>query len=125
MVWGSLGRNNDPVTKIIKANYDVVAEVIKAHPKCAFGYKLGDKIIFTGREIKGKVCLLALQPLSYNFSCMYQTEDAQLKFEKTHCDRAITACPNARTPVIFESKMIDKKTGKPVPLSKLRRPELP
>jgi len=107
LVWGSLGRNNDPVTKIIKANYDVVAEVIKAHPKCGLGYKLGDKIIFTGIEIKGTACISALQSLLCNVFCMYQAEDPQL--EKNH----IFVCPDARTPVIFELKRIDKKTGKP------------
>jgi hypothetical protein len=55
---------------------------------------------------------------------MDQTEGAQLKFEKAH-GGVITPCPDARTPVIFELKRIDKKTGKPVPVSKLRRPEFP
>ncbi|MBS7646571.1 TIGR04076 family protein [Candidatus Bathyarchaeota archaeon] len=84
----------------------VVEVTVKSQTgKCAFGHKVGDKIIFDGRSVKGDVCygaLLILFPRVY--AMRYGAEFPWIK------DRDIlyTACPDPENPVVFEIRRIRK-----------------
>lgn len=40
-----------------------VVEVTVKSQKCAFGHKIGDRIVFNGRSVKGDICYSALMVL--------------------------------------------------------------
>jgi uncharacterized repeat protein (TIGR04076 family) len=71
--------------------------------KCAFGHKIGDRIIFDGKSVEGDICysaLLVLLPKVY--ALRYGVEFPWAKDKDVLCN----ACPDAKNPVIFEMKRI-------------------
>lgn len=67
--------------------------------KCNFGYKVGDKIIFDGKTVKGNTCYAALMILlPYVYALRY---DAKFPWA-SHEDVITIACPDAENPVTFE-----------------------
>lgn len=104
----------------------IVATVIEADPvstneKC--GFEVGDKLIFTGTEILGRdkygkefpgpVCYSLIFPLLSNIFVM--EHGGRFPWEKESC---ITACPDAKTRVVFEMRRYDKETGEEIPPGK-------
>jgi uncharacterized repeat protein (TIGR04076 family) len=74
--------------------------------KCAFGHKVGDKIVFNGRSVKGEICysaLLVLLPKVY--ALRYGAEFPWAEDKNTMCN----ACPDAENPVKFEIKRTGKR----------------
>lgn len=73
--------------------------------KCAFGHKVGDKIIFDGRAVKGGICYSALMTLLPKVYAMrYGVEFPWSKNKDVICN----ACPDAENPVVFEIRRVKK-----------------
>jgi uncharacterized repeat protein (TIGR04076 family) len=73
--------------------------------KCAFGHKVGDKIVFDGRSVKGNICysaLLVLLPKVYGMRYGLVFPWSENK------DIVCNACPDADNPVVFEIRRITK-----------------
>ena len=74
--------------------------------KCAFGHKVGDKIVFDGRSVKGDICYSALFVLLPKvYALRYGAEFPWAKDRNIMCN----ACPDADNPVLFEIKRIKKQ----------------
>lgn len=85
----------------------VVEVTVKSQKgKCSFGHKVGDKIIFDGRSIRGDICYSALTVLLPKVFAMRY--DANFPWAK---DKGIifNACPDAQNPVVFEIRRTKKK----------------
>ena len=65
----------------------------------AFGHKVGDKIIFDGKSIKGDICYSALMVLKV-YAMRYGAEFPWAK------DVIFNACPDHENPVVFEIRRI-------------------
>ena len=73
--------------------------------KCAFGHKVGDKIVFDGRSVDGDICYSALMVL---LPKIYATRYG-VEFPWTeNKDVMLNACPDAENPVVFEIRRIRK-----------------
>jgi uncharacterized repeat protein (TIGR04076 family) len=73
--------------------------------KCASGHKVGDKIIFDGKSVKGNVCYSALMVLLPKVYAMrYGVEFPWSKGKNV----IFNACPDADNPVVFEIRRIRK-----------------
>jgi uncharacterized repeat protein (TIGR04076 family) len=74
--------------------------------KCNFGHKVGDKIIFDGRTIKGDICYNALTVLLPKIYALRY--DASFDWANNK-DVLLEACPDPDNPVVFEVKRIKKE----------------
>ncbi len=89
----------------IEANdgYTIVAKVIKQEGHCKAGHQVGDKVIFDGLTINGKVCIHALYSfLPKVFALRYEAKFPWLEDP----DVSTHACPDAWNPVVFEIRRI-------------------
>jgi len=84
----------------------VVEAVVKSQKgKCSFGHKVGDKIVFDGKTVKGDICysaLMVLMPKVYamRFGAVFPwAEDKDVIFN---------ACPDGENPVVFEIRRVKK-----------------
>jgi len=84
----------------------VEVSVISQKGKCAFGHKVGDKIVFDGRSVKGDICYSALTTLLPKVFAMRY--DASFPWAKDR-DRVFNACPDGENPVTFEIRRIKGK----------------
>jgi uncharacterized repeat protein (TIGR04076 family) len=83
--------------------YKIIARVIKQEGHCVAGHKVGDKIIFEGQTIQGKVCIHALYSfLPKVFALRYGANFPWVD----DLDVATHACPDAGNPVVFEIERI-------------------
>ena len=73
---------------------------------CSFGHKVGDKIIFDGRSVKGDICYSALTVLLPKVFAM--RFDADFPWAKDK-NVIFNCCPDAENPVVFEIRRIKKK----------------
>ncbi len=76
------------------------ATVKSIRGKCMFDHKVGDKIVFDGSEVKGKICYAALiyiMPIVYTFAW----GAAEFPWDK---DKDVTSVPclDAENSVVFE-----------------------
>jgi uncharacterized repeat protein (TIGR04076 family) len=86
--------------------FDVAVSVKSVKGHCDFGCKVGDKILFDGRGVKGDICysaLMAILPKVY--ALRYGAEFPWAK-EK---DAVTAVCPDPENPVLFEIRRIRKK----------------
>jgi uncharacterized repeat protein (TIGR04076 family) len=67
--------------------------------KCVFGHKVGDKIVFDGRSVKGDICYSALTVLLPKVFAMRY--DASFPWAQDK-DAIFNACPDGENPVVFE-----------------------
>jgi len=74
--------------------------------KCSFGHKVGDKIIFDGRSIRGDICYSALTVLLPKVFAMRYNANFPWTKDK---DIIFNACPDAHSPVVFEIRRTKKK----------------
>jgi len=73
--------------------------------KCAFGHKVGDKIAFDGKTVKGNICYSALMVLLPKvYAIRYAAEFPWAKDKDAICN----ACPDAENPVVFEIRRTRK-----------------
>ena len=70
---------------------------------CAFGHKVGDKIIFDGKSIKGNICYSALMTLLPKIYAMRYGAEFPWAENK---DIIHNACPDPENPVVFEIRRI-------------------
>ena len=87
-------------------NIEVTVKDVKG--KCAFGYKVGDKIIFDGKKINGNVCFSALMTMLPKVYAMRYC--AEFPWSKNK-DLIHNACPDPENPVVFGIKRIRKQQG--------------
>jgi uncharacterized repeat protein (TIGR04076 family) len=81
----------------------IIVRVIKQEGHCAAGHQVGDKVVFDGETVQGKVCMHALYSfLPKVFAMRYGAE-----FPWTEEDDVAThACPDAWNPVVFELRRV-------------------
>jgi uncharacterized repeat protein (TIGR04076 family) len=72
---------------------------------CAVGHKVGDEILFTGTEVKGKMCLSALYSMMPKIYAMRY--NARFPWVDDQCF-ATHACPDGFNPVIFELERVEE-----------------
>ena len=84
----------------------VVKVTVKSQKgKCAFGHKVGDKIVFDGKSVKGNICYSALMVLLPKvYAMQYGVEYPWAENKDTICN----ACPDPENPVVFEIRRIKK-----------------
>jgi len=81
--------------------FAVEASVKKIKGKCSHGYKVGDKIIFDGLNIKGRVCpsaLATIVPTIYAFMW-----GAEFPWDENR-DVTDVPCVDSKNQVVFELK---------------------
>lgn len=83
--------------------YKVIATVQSAKGHCSFGHQVGDRVVFDGETVQGRVCLSALYSfLPKVFAMRYGADFSWLEDK----DVATHACPDAFNPVVFEIRRI-------------------
>jgi uncharacterized repeat protein (TIGR04076 family) len=84
--------------------FEVVAKVISQKGFCEFGHKVGDRVVFDGETVEGKVCIHAL----YSFlpKVVALRFGANFPWLKENKDISTHACPDAENPVVFEIRRI-------------------
>ena len=70
---------------------------------CAFGHKVGDRIIFDGKSIKGDICYSALMTLLPKIYAMRYGAEFPWAENK---DIIHNACPDPENPVVFEIRRV-------------------
>jgi len=91
---------------IRKEPWQIRCTVVSQEGDCAVGHKVGDEIIFTGDEVKGKICLSALYSMMPKVYAMIY--NARFPWLENQC-KATHACPDGFNPVIFELTRIEKE----------------
>ena len=71
--------------------------------KCAFGHKVGDKIVFDGKSVKGDICYSALMVLLPKVYAMRYGSEFPWAEDK---DVIFNACPDAENPVVFKIRRL-------------------
>jgi len=71
--------------------------------KCAFGHKVGDKITFDGKSVKGSICYSALMVLLPKVYAMRFGAEFPWSEDKNVIHNA---CPDADNPVVFELRRL-------------------
>ena len=79
--------------------WNIVCRVIKQEGTCAMGHKVGDEILITENEVKGKICISALYSMLPKVYAMMH--NARFPWLKNQCI-ASHACPDGYNPVVFE-----------------------
>lgn len=84
----------------------VVEVTVKSQKgKCEFGHKVGDKIIFDGKSVRGNICYSALMVLLPKVYAMRYA----VKFPWTeNKDVICNVCPDPENPVVFEIRRLKK-----------------
>ena len=83
--------------------YIVEVTVKSQKGTCAFGHKVGDKIIFDGKSIKGDICYSALIVLLPKVYAMRYGAEFPWAKDK---DVIFNACSDHENPVVFEIRRI-------------------
>ena len=85
--------------------YVIEVTVKSQKGKCALGHKVGDKIVFDGRSVRGDICYSALMVLLPKiYSMRYGVEFPWSE----DGDTIFNACPDPENPVVFEIRRIRK-----------------
>ncbi|MFW9913876.1 MAG: TIGR04076 family protein [Candidatus Thorarchaeota archaeon] len=80
-------------------SWHILCRVVKQEGTCGAGHKIGDEILFTEDEVKGKICFSALYSMVPKvYAMMY---NARFPWLKDQCV-ATHACPDGFNPVMFE-----------------------
>jgi uncharacterized repeat protein (TIGR04076 family) len=84
----------------------VVEVTVKSQKgKCAFGHRVGDKIVFDGKSVKGNICYSALMVVLPKVYAMRY--DANFPWAENK-DVIVNVCPDGENPVVFEIRRIKK-----------------
>ncbi len=83
----------------------VEVTVVSQKGRCAAGHKVGDRIVFDGKSVKGNICYSALMVLLPKVYAMRY--GAQFPWAENK-DAICNACPDHENPVVFEIKRIRK-----------------
>ena len=87
------------------APWQIRVRVKSQEGHCGAGHSVGDEILFTGTEVKGKICLSALYSMLPKVYAMRY--NARFPWVENHC-KASHACPDGFNPVIFELERVDE-----------------
>ncbi len=88
------------------SGYNIVAKVVKQKGHCDAGHTVGDKVVFDGSTVEGKICISALYSvLPKVFAMRYGAKFPWLNDP----DTATHACPDALNPVVFEIQRLPDK----------------
>jgi len=90
---------------VVKMAFDVEVTVKTIKGSCNFGHKIGDKIYFNGKTIKGNICYSALMVLLPKIYAMRYGAEFPWAKDK---DVIFNACPDHENPVVFEIRRIRK-----------------
>jgi uncharacterized repeat protein (TIGR04076 family) len=84
--------------------WNIRCTVLSQEGECAAGHEVGDEVIFTGEEVKGKICISALYSMMPKvYAMMY---NARFPWLEDQCS-ATHACPDGFNPVIFKLERIN------------------
>ncbi|MHA2141879.1 MAG: TIGR04076 family protein [Candidatus Thorarchaeota archaeon] len=79
--------------------WHILCRVRSQKGHCAAGHKEGDEVLFTGEEVKGKLCISVLYSMIPKvYAMMY---NARFPWLKDQCVATHT-CPDGFNPVMFE-----------------------
>ena len=85
--------------------YKITATVRSVKGHCDFGHRVGEKVVFDGETVQGRVCLHALYSfLPKVFAMRFGAEFPWLEDK----DVATHACPDAFNPVVFEIRRVEE-----------------
>ena len=85
--------------------WHILCRVVKQEGTCHAGHKVGDEVLFTGDEVKGKICFSAMYSMIPKiYAMMY---NAYLPWLGEKQCVATHACPDAFNPVMFEVVRVD------------------
>ena len=73
---------------------------------CHFGHKVGDRIVFNGRTVKGSICYSALTTILPRVYAM--RFKAEFPWEKDK-NVVYSVCPDHKNPVVFEIRRTKKE----------------
>lgn len=90
---------------VIRMPYVIEVTVKNQKGKCALGHKVGDKIVFDGRSVRGDICYSALMVLLPKIYAMRY--GAEFPWSEDG-DTIFNACPDPENPVVFEIRRIRK-----------------
>lgn len=85
--------------------YNVEVTVKNVKGKCAFNHKVGDKILFDGRSVRGDICYSALMTLLPMVHAMRYGIVYPWMRDK---DAISLACTDWENPVVFEIRRVRK-----------------
>ena len=91
----------------VEDKYQFEVTVKSVSGDCIFGHKVGDKIFFDGRTIKGDICYEVLSTILDRMNAMRFGVD--YPFAKDNHNVINIACMDPYNPVVFEIKRIVKK----------------
>jgi len=90
---------------VVYLPHDVEVRVKSVRGTCGFGHKVGDRIYFDGKTVKGDICYSALMVLLPKvFSMRYGAEFPWAEDK----DAISNACPDPENSVVFEIRRIRK-----------------
>ena len=84
--------------------YDIEVTVKSAQGRCDYGHKIGDRIYFDGKSIRGNICYTALMALLPEVYAM--RFGAEFPWAG---DSMSSACSGADNRTVFEMKRIRRK----------------
>lgn len=73
--------------------------------KCIFGHRVGDRIVFDGKSVKGDICYSALMVLLPKVFAMRYGAEFPWAEDK---NAIVNACPDPENPVVFEIRRVKK-----------------
>lgn len=86
--------------------WQILCRVIEQEETCAASHKVGDEVLFTGDEVKGRICISAMYSmLPKVYAMMY---NARFPWLKDQCV-ATHACPDGFNPVMYELRRISRE----------------
>ena len=90
---------------VICTPYEVEVTVKSQKGTCALGHKVGDRIFFDGKSVKGDICYSALMTLLPKIYAMRYGVEFPWSEDG---DTIYNACPDPGNPVVFEIRRIRK-----------------
>ena len=88
--------------------HKIIATVKSVQGHCDFGHRVGDRVVFDGETVQGRVCLHALYSfLPKVFAMRYGADFPWLENK----DVSTHACPDAFNPVVFEIRRVKESNS--------------
>ena len=85
--------------------WQILCRVVRQEGTCEAGHKVGDEVLFTGDEVKGKICISAMYSMMPKiYAMMY---NARFPWLKDQCV-ASHACPDGFNPLMYELHRIPR-----------------
>jgi uncharacterized repeat protein (TIGR04076 family) len=85
---------------------NIDARVVSIAGRCSFGHKVGDKIQFDGKNIRGDICLHGLQAILPTIIALQYGADFPWAAHDSDGDSVTIACPDAHNLVVYKLKRL-------------------